>query len=388
MTGPRILHLAHDDKFIDQAILVFEQAFPGKNDVLVLARSKKLKFVKLKPKRVVLVKLPHKRTPRIEACEYQEYDVVVFHSFGGLLYPEIFNIPANIPTVWLGWGFDYYDLITDTEKLLLPQTSSIASQLRKPTARSRTGKSIRFILDFLKISKSRKKAIEKVSLFSPVLPDEYDAVRNARNWKNFPASARWNYGTIEDHFIKGFEGEQINGNAVLVGNSASVTCNHLETLVFLHRIGINDRKIVVPLSYGDTNYAQNILERGRSFFDVNFEGLIEFMPAQDYVATIKKCGYVIMNHKRQQAVGNIVIMLYLGAKIFLREENPTYTFLKHMGVSFCSVQELERNSGLLDSPLTDKERENNRKLVSDYWSRKRGVERTKTVVNQAMALLH
>jgi hypothetical protein len=110
------------------------------------------------------------------------------------------------------------------------------------------------------------------------------------------------------------------------------------------------------------------------------------MPIQDYVATIKQCGYVIMNHKRQQAVGNIVIMLYLGARVFLREENPTFPFLKDLGVVISSVQELEKDISLLHTPLSIEEKERNKRLVSDYWSRESGIARTKALVDRALSL--
>ena len=112
---------------------------------------------------------------------------------------------------------------------------------------------------------------------------------------------------------------------------------------------------------------------------------MEFMPAEDYVATIKQCGYVIMNQKRQQALGSIIIMLYLGARVFLREENPTYPFLKEMGFSLSSVQELEKEPALLKMPLTAEDRDTNRALVSENWSRKRGIELTKVLIEQALA---
>lgn len=380
----KVLHLANDDKFVDQAFLVFEKAFPRSNDVFVLAESTDLEYVNLEPKKIIFVKRSRKRIPRIAASEYRQYDLVVFHSFGNLLNPEIHNIPSCVPAVWLGWGADYYDLIDDPKNLLLPETEKLVAANLMSKARTLFGRAGRLGFEMLGLSKSRKRAIEKLSIFSPVLPNEYDLVRKARNWKAFPAGARWNYGTIEDHLVKGVESEGIDDNAILVGNSASQTCNHIDTLKFLDERGFHNRKIVLPLSYGEKKYGQKVFEEGKHRFGKNFEPLMTFMPAGDYVATIKRCGYVIMNHKRQQAVGNIVIMLYLGARVFLREESPTYRFLLDMGIALSSVQELEKDAALLNSPLSDEERESNKQLVSDYWSRERGIQRTRALVDQAL----
>lgn len=382
----KILHIATDDKFIDHAYTIFEMAFPKQNEVWILSISRSLKFVKLSADKVIRLSLLNRFLPKCSQENFKGYDLVIFHSFGEVISPEIFNIPKNIPTVWLGWGYDYYDLIGKPGDLLLPETKKFSDQSYKALLRSTIGKTLRIAFILAGISKSRKKAIERLSLFSPVLPNEYDMVLNSSNWKCFPEHARWNYGTMEDHLIKGFEAEQVDSNAILIGNSASLACNHKETFDFLVKAGVENRKVIAPLSYGDTVYGEKIAALGKKYFSSYFNPLKDFMPIQDYVATIKQCGYVIMNHKRQQAVGNIVIMLYLGARVFLREENPTFSFLKDLGVEISSVQELENDISLLDTPLSTEEKERNKLLVSDYWSRESGIARTKVLVDRALSI--
>ena len=92
-----------------------------------------------------------------------------------------------------------------------------------------------------------------------------------------------------------------------------------------------------------------------------------------------------MNHVRQQAVGNIVIMLYLGARVFVRQENPVYDFFKGSGVAISTVQELEEHPELLSLPLTEEERAGNRAIVSNYWGREKAYERTRKLVEAAFA---
>ncbi|BES70781.1 hypothetical protein RE428_17990 [Marinobacter nanhaiticus D15-8W] len=380
----RILHVATDDKFIDHAFDLFEAAFPKQNDVLIISKSFNLKYVKLVPKKLSLVRFSIKRRPKVRRSFYENYDAVFFHSLDDLIYPEVYNIPEHLPKIWLGWGYDYYELIGTSSELLLPKTRLLIDELRKNNTLRIVGASFGRALLALGFSKSREKAIEKISLFSPVLPNEYELVRKARKWQDFPRSASWNYGTIEDNLIRGFERHQVSGDAILVGNSASPNCNHAEAFDFLLAQNLKNRKFIVPLSYGNKLYARKVIESGECYFGVDFVPLQEFLPIKDYVAMIKKCGYVIMNHRRQQAVGNIVIMLYLGARVFVREENLVYTFFKKLGVSLSTVQELEVNPGLLNLPLSDEERETNRKAVSVYWSRERGIERTNILVEQAV----
>lgn len=383
----KILHIATDDKFLDHALPVFEEVFPGANDAFVFSSRITLKYVKLIPDHIETKRSSYfNKKPKILKDIYQKYDLVVFHSLVSSTYPELENIPNDTPTIWLGWGFDYYSDLLGDIPLYLDTTRKLYVSLNRSKPKQIVSSILRKISRILQFRTMKIRAIERVSVFSPVLPEEYELVRKSRKWRRFPVFSPWNYGTMEDNLIKGFEGEHVTGDAILVGNSATYTGNHAEVFDLLHKIHVKDRNIVVPLSYGDKQLASYLIDLGESYFSDKFEAIREFMPVENYVAVIKKCGYVIMNHVRQQAVGNIVIMLYLGARVFVRAENPVYEFFKKSGVILSSIQELEENVVLLQTPLTDDERYKNKSFVSDYWSRKKSYERTKNLVEKALSL--
>jgi hypothetical protein len=382
----KILHIATDSKFIDHAFPVFENVYPGANDVVVFAEKTPLKYVKLESDNIEVKRSSFfNKKAKLDKSTYSKYDLVIFHSLPSSTYSEFENIPDSIPTIWLGWGFDYYSGFLRKMPLLLERTQRLYGQLAGATLKLRAFALAKEMVRLVWLRNRRVRVIEKITVFSPVLPKEYDMVKNSRKWKYFPQFASWNYGTIEDNLIKGFEGEVVTGNAILVGNSATYTGNHLEALELLHTLGVKGRQVVAPLSYGDPLLAQELTSLGQALFSDHFEPLMDYMPVQDYVAIIRKCGYVIMNHVRQQAVGNIVIMLYLGARVFVREENPVYDFFKNSGVVLSTVQELEGQSELLNLPLTAEEQANNRAIVSDYWGRERAYERTRKLVEAAFA---
>ncbi|MFS6538275.1 TDP-N-acetylfucosamine:lipid II N-acetylfucosaminyltransferase [Idiomarina loihiensis] len=382
----KILHLGTDEKFIDYAVDIFESVYPNSNDVIIFSKQKKLNFVKSKVSRIFLINLFNRFRPKISKDIYQEYDLVVFHSFADILYPEVFNIALGTPSIWLGWGYDYYGIIGNESELLLSETNQLCKSNVKQIIRSGLGRLLTRSLRLAGVAKAKTDAINKLTLFSPVLPNEYGLVKDSHLWKRFPKQAFWNYGTLEDHFIKGFENSSVDGNDILLGNSASATCNHKETLQLLNGFRLtSNRLIITPLSYGSNVYGKKISAIGNKLFGKNFLPLFKFMPVQDYVKIIKQCGYVIMNHRRQQAVGNIIIMLYLGAHVFLREENPTYHFLKNLGVKVSSVQQLEDNHDLLNTPLTAQQQLRNKQIVTEYWSREKGIFNTKGLVEQALA---
>lgn len=381
----KILHLATDDKFLDHAFPVFEKVYPGANNVFVFASVEPLKHVKLRPDHIETRQNGYFfKKPKLSEVLYEQYDLIVFHSLGEALYPELDNMPQETPKIWLGWGFDYYPELLSHTSLYLNGTQEILSNIKNHISLKRkiivlAKKAIRLLFPL----SGKVRAVEKITVFSPVLPKEYEMVRDSRSWKCFPEFASWNYGTLEDNLIFGFEGESVTGNAILVGNSATYTGNHVEAFSLLHQLKLKERRVIAPLSYGDAKLAEKLTAMGKEYFEDNFEPLADFMPIEDYVAVIKQCGYVIMNHVRQQAVGNIVIMLYLGARVFLRHENPVYDFLKREGVTLSTIQGLEANPQLINQPLTESERSRNRAIVSEYWGRGRAYERTRQLVEKA-----
>ncbi|MCY1447062.1 hypothetical protein D9M71_636650 [compost metagenome] len=94
-----------------------------------------------------------------------------------------------------------------------------------------------------------------------------------------------------------------------------------------------------------------------------------------------------MNHVRQQAVGNIVIMIHLGAKIFLREECPTYSYFRDQGIIIFSVQQLQQNPDLICAPLDPESIATNRKILRESWSKEASHTKTKKLLMQTCQLI-
>lgn len=309
-----ILHIATDQKFIDTGFRLFEEVSPGMNKLIVITPEDKVNFIKNTP----FDKLTENELHSKEFNRYLEgVTAVVFHSLRSLHV----NLPSNIKVLWIGFGFDYYNLIyRNQNNLLLSKTIELKKSLNKDGYVKKLLKSIPFSKEINQIIKERSKLkfINKVDFFSPVLNSEYDLVVDAVS--NFsPIFIDWNYGTLEDDLLKGFEEKRINGDNILVGNSATYTNNHLEAFELLSLMGIKNKEIICPLSYGSDKYKNEICKIGEDFFGCQFHALTGFMPIEEYINTLSSCSIVIMNHIRQQALGNIIIMLYLGAKVFLKK---------------------------------------------------------------------
>lgn len=363
----KILHLSMDDKFTDMALYYFELLNP-KNNTLVVYTDKQPKFVKTNCTWV-------NRSNIIERINITDYDLVIFHSLPSVLFYFIKKLPKNIPIVWLGWGYDYYDLLP--EKLLLDKTFQVSNMDR---GRGFNFKGFKEAIKKI-IFPNKNKIIERINYFSPVLESEYKMVKEALNCRDFPEYIYFNYGSLEKNYIKGFDGKLVNGNNILVGNSATDTNNHVEIFDLLNTLALGDStKIICPLSYGNDTYKKNIINIGNNILGERFEPLVEFMNIDDYISKIISCRVVVMNHVRQQAFGNIITMLYLGAKVFLREENPIYIFLKNKGAIIYSIQGLEKNNDLIYEKLIDSEVVKNQNILRDFISEDATIQKTRDII--------
>ena len=231
-----------------------------------------------------------------------------------------------------------------------------------------------------------KELFDRINFFAPVLEEEFKLIASAH--PNFsPQFVDWNYGTIEDDLVRD-SNLSVVGNNILVGNSATYESNHLDALRLLSGLKLDGRKILCPLSYGDNRCRDEILVRGNSMFGEKFVPLVDYMTIDEYNKALSTCSVVIMNHLRQQGLGNIVTTMYMGAKVFLNKSNPAYQFFKKSGAVIFSMDELnvENVNSLLDEAAV----EINRLVLKNYWGRDVLLDKTKnlisTVVNDRQCL--
>ena len=166
-------------------------------------------------------------------------------------------------------------------------------------------------------------ALLKLSSISAISTD-YEKIKAVTgiSINNFPV----NIGTIDSILVDKmfFEKEEIGDN-IIVGNSISLENNHLDAFFSLKHLNLKNRKIIVPLSYGETFEGLKdhlILEGQKSFGLNNFFPIIGFVERQEYNQIICSCSVAILNHNKQHAWGNILTFLYIGLKVFLNKTNP------------------------------------------------------------------
>jgi len=175
-----------------------------------------------------------------------------------------------------------------------------------------------------------------------------------------------NYANVEDGYSKGPNLQHLPDN-VLVGNSASPFNNHLDAFEALSAMNLDGRQVVTPLSYGDAKYRDFVIAEGRRLLGSNFVPLLDFLPLDEYTSVMATCGIVVMNHVRQQGLGNVATALHQGARVFLNHRSPLFHFLHERGAVVNSLREMTPD-GSAFQPLSPAGRAANRTVVEREWS--------------------
>jgi len=145
-----------------------------------------------------------------------------------------------------------------------------------------------------------------------------------------------------DRMDAGKETEEHAVLRVLLGNSGSKTNLHLEALEMLGKFKDENIEIICPLSYGkkDEAYFREVVEKGRQLFGDRFVGLTEFMPPDQYTRLLAGIDIAIMNHNRQEALGNIISLLYLGKKVYLKPDTSSFEYFRSLNVKVFNINDL------------------------------------------------
>lgn len=169
-------------------------------------------------------------------------------------------------------------------------------------------------------------------------------------------------------------GAEANGVVnVQVGNSADPGNNHCDIFKQLEPYREDDLKLYVPLSYGDQSYAAAVVNTGTRMFGDKFVPLTEFMPYEAYCEFLKKIDIAVFAHKRQQGMGNIIKLLGLGKKVYMRSDVTSWQLFKELDVTIFDVRKIEL------TPLGEDARRANQAKISAYFSESRLHEQWKNL---------
>ncbi|WP_298556295.1 TDP-N-acetylfucosamine:lipid II N-acetylfucosaminyltransferase [uncultured Algibacter sp.] len=369
----QIIHVFDDDKFIDSAIALFESVFPNKSIYYVISNKRIESFKYVKSNQVEPICLD-------ENAHYEEFSKLINNSVSKIIFIHALDkkkqkltryLSTDVVKVWFVWGYDLYNKWKPLERKLYGKKTLSFIDKRK-SSKERLKEVLLYKFDLYKRFKNYSqiynsnyyKTVHEIDVFVPVIPTEFEIISSLNTRLIY---APFNYVCLE-HTIGDKMNNSVQGKEnILVGNSASASNNHVEVFEKLSRIDLKNRKVIVPLSYGGSKeYLDFVIKNGNKLLGDNFQPILSFMPLEKYNKLILSCGHVIFNHIRQQAVGNIITMGYVGAKLYFNKNSVAYKYYKSVDLEIHSMNDV--NDKNLNKPMTKKGFKNNQMILTGLYS--------------------
>lgn len=153
-----------------------------------------------------------------------------------------------------------------------------------------------------------------------------------------------------------------DGVNVLVGNSATETNCHLDAFALIARHDRGDTQVHCPLSYGDARYRDIVIANGRALFGQRFHPMMDMLPLAAYQAFLGGIDIAVMHHNRQQGMGNLISLLTLGKKVYMRPEQTHTRFFNQLGLATYDIREFD------PAPMPEGVRARNMDIARTYFS--------------------
>lgn len=218
----------------------------------------------------------------------------------------------------------------------------------------------------------RKLLFKRVSNFITSTPGDFELFYSIYNNNSIHHIAKY---YLPIHFSNQKSAHKATN--ILVGNSASYTNNHLEVIErIVTEVDIENKTLYFPLSYGDKLYAESVIKIGNEKLGNHFVSITEYIQYDNYMEFLEKINVAIMYHDRQQAMGNIIQLLALGKKVYLRSETTHFVNLTRQGFKIFDANE---NLSSIEVGLTAEDAQKNIDLVKDLYSEERLIKQWSAV---------
>ncbi len=368
-----IYHIATDEKFINTACYQFTKAVATPNKFYILTKDTQipLQHVTLQEDFFLIPNTLKEKAKLVTAIG--EEDIVVFHSLISWFYSILFDLPKKTQTIWLCYGYELYNdpVYFSKKEIYAPITlryfgnSPGIIPVKKKTGLKGWIKSMFGNSTKEHPRDKKERALDRIDYIGTSFQEEFKALSNKLHTKK-KFFEYWHYPL--EQILNINETPSSTRKNILIGNSGVPTLNHLDVFHEISKMAIaKDAKVVVPLSYGLDAYITVVKRKGEELLSDSFYPLEDFIPLVEYNKILQEINVAIFLSYRQQALGNIIALLYMGARVYLSHKNPIYHFFKGIGiVIFDFDKEFENITSL--QPITKEEVIHNRKKLNELLS--------------------
>lgn len=370
----KILHLITDHQVIERTLGVYEEVFPGCNEVLVFSVDGNFKRLKNDYKGKIVNYGNMKEI--VKHYNFSDITHVIAHYMSMDKIDFIKMLPPNIHVCWEVYGYDLYHQFLEPIGYnffyINPLKYERHGFLRKNfktlfnLLATLKGYKHRFTFQKNKQFKYITNRIDSIQ-FCCGYDAEYIKELSHRDIQSYEI---FNYSLNE--VLGDLRGTDFSkGEDILVGNSASFSNNHLYALDFLKTIEISPiTKIIIPLSYGGTKeYADDVEGAYKNYYSGQVETLRSYIPLHDYNHNFLRIKAMFLPAWRQEQQGTAIMGFYFGVKVFMAERNPLYKWFVDCGFIVFPIEKV--TSADLNTPLTLEEKIKNRNLVEERYNEER-----------------
>ena len=343
---PRTLHITDGDrKFIPALIEFFKEFFDySKHDFIVLSRFPERKIDGLK-----YYCTKNKKTPPELDKLIPIYDKIVVHGLLDFyLVRCLLKIDFDFSRVyWLLWGGDVYCYLNEKGALR------------------------RIYRNFI-----RKSLISKLKHAGSLIEGGVDL---ARNWYGFSGRYHECMGYLSNTVsLKTRQYSQKSSKtefSVIVGNSGYKNNFHKEIFHLLKNHEVNSKiKVTCPLAYGNQDYINEVIKFGQELFEENFIPLLSFMPLEEYYSVLNGVDSGIFAHDREQGTGNVIPLLGMGKKVYLRATTTQWKTYLNLGLKIFDYKDFDTYE------MSKSDQKQNIEIVSKYFCKENLIKQYKLML--------
>lgn len=367
------LHLLEDEKFSIGAVKQFEEYFPGRNIYIINAEAKAVKYAKLEGvDNVFYVKLFNSSSIQ------QINDIISKLDINKLFVHYLTPIKASIATkitqnrviktYWIFFGADLYNqLYKDFKFDLFDRVDGPAIKVINSYKNSIYNAVVDlWSLFFLgqRASKSMKNFFRNVDFFCFWNENDYKLLKEYYNTRAQLKQFIY-YNALAFHAPV----NKVEKAHVIINHSASLFGNHLTIVNKIQEIDPSGQnKLIIPLSYGLKEIREEIVDFVEHKRTPHVVILDSYLDLKTYTEILEGAKVAIFGMKRQEGAGNIFMLLYYGAKVFLRNGNNLLTYYRDRGfIIFSFEDDLKDMSDL--AGLSDNEIQHNQKLIDELFKK-------------------
>lgn len=355
-----ILHLLDDEKITNSYIRNCEFLYPERNTYICFVTNiNNLRYIDTSLPNVILY--TNSTDFNIDLSKYRKV-VIIGVAYEKIKFCNRYVKSASIDCSFVGADL-YYLLACKGFRMISIETYKVNFLM-----------SVKFILSIIKFRFLHYHSIirflqERVNGVYAIEVD-YNLLQklfgNLNHLKRLESFAYPIDKVLSDDMLDSFADQ--DSNIILCGNSASYTNNHAYVFKILKNLINSDAELIVPFGYSNTleAYRDSIHKMGREMFMEQYKPLTKFLPLDEYNKLLKSVRIAVFGHWRQEAMGNIIPLLYLGVKVYLSIKNPLLEEFKRLGYCIYCLEEATLQS--FYEKMTDEEVMNNRKIVLEFNS--------------------